>query len=278
MNADAYFETGSGKALCQDYAIAGSIKGTAYAIGADGCSSSADTDVGARLLSLTARSVCVSSWEYLRMPNIMTAVKSVEHLIVDRCKGLWRNLNVPPACFDATLWIILWPDDGDVVIFGWGDGAVIADYGTYTHITTHQYPYNAPLYLSYGILPTRKELHKAEHGHKLSFVNEWIVNDKRLEDKGAEKKSFTLDWDQSFYRVLSKEGLESIAVCSDGINTYMDEKNEPIEFWKMALEFTAYKNKTGEFVKRRMRKIAKENKILGFHHYDDIFCATIAGN
>ena len=50
MFADCAFAAGRGHDVCQDYAAAGGGADEPYAILADGCSTSPDTDVGARLL------------------------------------------------------------------------------------------------------------------------------------------------------------------------------------------------------------------------------------
>ena len=57
MNADSVFNIGATHAVCQDYVIArsgettfGSPNAGPYIILSDGCSSSPDTDMGARLL------------------------------------------------------------------------------------------------------------------------------------------------------------------------------------------------------------------------------------
>lgn len=271
MNADFYFESGLGKHICQDYAVAGIHKGIAYAIGSDGCSSSPDTDIGARLISLTARSISIPSWQV--NPILDTASKIIGSLVTDRCQNLWRQLNVPPNMFDATLWIILWPENGNPVVMGWGDGVIIADYGDHKKVVKHEYPYNAPLYLTYDIQEARKAEHYRQYGALKSVLSEWELY-RDLTSKLVLQTE--LKWDTYFARTFAQEGLVSIAVCSDGINTYMDNQNVSIPFWEMAIDFTAYKILGGEFVKRRMGKLSKELITAGVHHYDDVFCASIA--
>jgi hypothetical protein len=55
MKADSYFEIGSTHQVCQDYALAYASDDFAYAIMSDGCTSSLNTDIGARLVSVIAR-------------------------------------------------------------------------------------------------------------------------------------------------------------------------------------------------------------------------------
>ena len=55
MNTDFYCEIGDSHVACEDYALAGKINDNiSYAIVADGCSSSPNVDVGARVLAHAA--------------------------------------------------------------------------------------------------------------------------------------------------------------------------------------------------------------------------------
>src|SRR5215203_2249321 len=53
MNTDCFFNIGATHSVCQDYVVA-----SPYLILSDGCSSSPDTDIGARLLVKAAERVC----------------------------------------------------------------------------------------------------------------------------------------------------------------------------------------------------------------------------
>ena len=55
MNADYYIEKGQSHDFCEDFALAGKIGESAYAILSDGCSSSEHVDLGARLLVHAAK-------------------------------------------------------------------------------------------------------------------------------------------------------------------------------------------------------------------------------
>ncbi len=52
MNTDCFYSIGHSHKVCEDYALSGTIGDTlAYAVVCDGCSSSKQVDVGARLLA-----------------------------------------------------------------------------------------------------------------------------------------------------------------------------------------------------------------------------------
>jgi hypothetical protein len=55
MNADYDFQIGKDHQVCQDYSMVGYTEDKAVAILSDGCSASPHVDIGARLLTLSAR-------------------------------------------------------------------------------------------------------------------------------------------------------------------------------------------------------------------------------
>ncbi|MCA9708502.1 MAG: hypothetical protein KDK70_21815, partial [Myxococcales bacterium] len=56
MYVDAWFAIGDTHVVCEDFACAGHTEaGAGFAVVCDGCSSSPQTDVGARLLAAAAR-------------------------------------------------------------------------------------------------------------------------------------------------------------------------------------------------------------------------------
>src|SRR6185295_18680312 len=89
MNTDAAINIGSTHSVCQDYAIARN----GYVVLADGCSSSPDTDIGARLLvkALDQRLGTPTDIEELHRESARTAL------------GWAAMLGLPDQAVDATL-------------------------------------------------------------------------------------------------------------------------------------------------------------------------------
>ena len=77
MKADAYFEIGATHLVCQDYALAFANNEYAYAIVSDGCTSSPNTDIGARLISVIAKDAI----NYLYQRGHYDIATSSEHVI-----------------------------------------------------------------------------------------------------------------------------------------------------------------------------------------------------
>ena len=70
MNTDCYYEIGHSHIFCEDYALAGIVNNIGYAIVSDGCSSSDNVDVGARVLAHIAkvflRNLCLCNADVYR--------------------------------------------------------------------------------------------------------------------------------------------------------------------------------------------------------------------
>src|ERR1043166_8156900 len=89
MNADATINIGSTHAICQDYAIA---RGR-YVVLSDGCSSSPDTDIGARLLVKA-------------LDQSLSTATNIEELHKESARialGWASMLGLPAQSVDATL-------------------------------------------------------------------------------------------------------------------------------------------------------------------------------
>jgi len=278
MNTDSYFETGTGHAICEDYALSGEYKGLYYAIGSDGCSSSDDTDTGARLLCHIAKRKIMNMHDSFRAfedPKMTELEKILRILILQECKNIGNMLKLRSENFDATLWIAT-HCGRDVAVFGWGDGAVIKNCGELVQVTNLEYESNAPYYLSYGLSQERDAAYKKEYGSCYQAVSDVLKmrGSEKLEGDYRHERDCTAAFLMHEENALDGPMI-SLSVCSDGINTYQDKENNPITVLDIAEEYSAYKNYSGEFTKRRMLKIKKEKDICGAHHIDDIFCATV---
>lgn len=121
---DCCYEIGTTHQICQDYCKVSNNIGAL----SDGCSSSSDVDIGARLAVLYAL-----TGKPLNDINI-------NHLD-----------NVSPSFLDVTLWRIVNIVEGDnIIVEGYGDGVQVVEYKDNTReIFNVEYENNAPYYISY---------------------------------------------------------------------------------------------------------------------------------
>lgn len=258
MNPDSYFTIGRTHKVCEDYARSGYFKdGRAYAIVSDGCSSSPDTDFGARLLTMAARN-------QMNLPENMARTIAVAREMVP--SGLHPN------CTDATLLAAREVAHG-VAVTVCGDGVVIAlsRDGVWDR---WDFDYNgAPGYLSYMEDPDR-----------------WA----RYVDLGWNKRPIhysTPDGtDDSAHLTLQIEDLpwphffgsthyETIFLFTDGVHSFQRDTGvgmESVPMGDVVEQITALRSTKGEFVQRRCtafeRRFCTKNR---WHHNDDFGVAAI---
>ena len=282
MNTDAYYEMGSSHQVCEDYALSGIYQDMAYAIISDGCSSSINSDVGARLIGHIAKGVVI----YLKDRNLIGATdfpNVFKELIVRKAIEVKNSLGLSTDAFDATLLVNIALGE-KVFSIAWGDGYII--YMTKeSKLLVYDIGFSsgAPYYLSYEMNQAKKQNYMTEFG-----TGTITINSKSMLMDG------TLEWQNSVTNTilaesLYKEGLASMmkfaTVSSDGLGTYQDDpkiyrENESDRKSYEAVDIIplvmAYKNITGEFAVRRMQRLRMDMDKAKIVHLDDVSCASIA--
>ena len=257
MNCDSHFSIGKSHMVCEDYAYAGiNHNGNHVAIISDGCSSSDDTDFGARAFTRSAFNTGIdleySTSLYFRAERLLynslrDAVESVE------------RLNLSRFCLDTTLFYLEEYRDYVNIITS-GDGFVIAksDDGRIS-LWKIEYPSGAPFYFSYSLDLSRENRYREEFGMNRE-ITRYLIGDETTE-MSADQDAFGFK--------LPKDNYEFVAVCSDGIDTF----DMPVV--EVVKELSSFKNYTGEFVKRRVRAFLKKCRKNNINHSDDISMAAI---
>lgn len=282
MNTNAYFEIAAHYQVCEDYAISGTYQDMAYAIVCDGCSSSENSDVGARLMAHIAKGVIM----YLKDRNLLGSPEFVNHfkeLIVRKGIEVKNSLGLSTDAFDATLLVHI-AFDSKILSIAWGDGYIMYKTKDSKHLVYDiSFSTGAPYYLSYEMSTSKKQKYMDEFGEGTITIKNMT-----LSAEGA------VEWERSITNPIIAESLYKEAyasmisfatVSSDGLGTYQDNpkgiKEDGTEKRKYkAIEIIpqmmAYKTIAGEFVIRRMHRMKTDMAKANIIHFDDISCASIA--
>lgn len=278
ISVDSFLTIGNSHDVCEDYIIHG-MEPTPYIILADGCSSSKDTDVGARLLAHSAKEILV---RHLRQ-NEHIDREVLGKMAINNAENVARGLNLHNTCLDATL-IVMFISENRVIVYFYGDGNLVRIKNTSgTNYHNYEYEKNMPYYLSYGINVERQK----EYDKIMSVIDngtlyhKWIT--KKADHKPDDEIQLRMDVHDYYHPMIYNFDINDhdiIAIMSDGVESFFNPVDgEKIHRNDVIDQFTSFKNTNGEFAKRRCRKALKEFHKEGIEHYDDIsFGAFIIKN
>jgi len=208
MNADAHFGIGKTHKICEDYAIAGDFGIRPYAIVCDGCSSSRNTDIGARLLARAAAE------------NLLTFGDDFNPQAVAWQAAGWATaIGLHPTALDATLMAVFEMDNKQIRTVVVGDGVVAArlrDTGKYDYWAI-RYPSGAPGYLTYLLDPSRKATFLEQTAGKRVTEVSWG------NDSDRDNYTWVSDWEFGgpiWTHDLDPAAYDLVAVMSDGAESF----------------------------------------------------------
>lgn len=243
--ADAVFAIGKTHVVCQDYAFS---DGETVSL-SDGCSSSPDTDFGARFL-------CRMWSQALRLDFP------------------W----LPSGAFDATL-LTATVLGNSFYVQAWGDGVVIARRRDGSWIANViEFPSGAPLYASYGVDQRRLDRYCAEFGTEKRLITHWSATVKSEMPIPALTKTGGIQPYETLYPIAE---YDLVLLASDGVLSFQKPNGSATSrsFIDVGLpEIVAEllpRDLNGEFLKRRIKRFLAEKAKLGWHHNDDVAFAAV---
>lgn len=257
MNADCAFWIGSTHRVCQDYAVTGHADGTTYAVLADGCSGSPDTDIGARLLAKSAEQ---------RLPLCDGAIENAA-----ACAD---GLGLPPACLDATL-LTITAADGTFTARCFGDGVVaLGRHDGTVEAFVVSFAASYPRYLSYTLDADRRRLWLKQPGNTKT-VQRCVLG----ETLPAEPETSKRDCEQWTGSVAD---CRFVAVLSDGVQSFTQSvatdtsrTTQSVPVGDVLQLLLTFKGGQGQFVQRRVRAFQRECAARGWTHADDVSLAVV---
>lgn len=254
IQTDTFLKIGKTHQVCEDYIISGDLP-TKYVILSDGCSSSKNTEMGARIICHLAKQYLHYRKLDYRFPNL--DYDEMGLWIIHNAELTARQLGLPVNCLDATL-VVSYEHDGRFYIYMYGDGVVVTEHiSGVISVMEIEYTKNAPYYLSYRIDPERMDLF-----HKMG--QDLIIKSTFEDDY---KNTYAYDYKTLFH--FDVDTTPKILVCSDGIASFM-KGAEPEQTIEIAEEFLTYKSTKGEFLKRRLKRAIKIYEANSINHHDDL--------
>jgi hypothetical protein len=272
MNCDCAFFIGADHKICQDYALSKTDEETCAVVISDGCSSSPDTDIGARLLVKAA----AGSLSLIEIGDNALPGLDRYHQQTLRIAALGCNvIRLDPACLDATLITIKANADG-FVISCYGDGvfALLRRDGI-AEIVSIDFADGYPRYLSYLLHPERHDEFEAWTSNVKHVTHQYLPHG------ATERQIRRSDEAIEFHYGSSAEYLFVVAI-SDGIFSFTEATQAgssqpgrllPIE--EVLTPLLDFKNASGEFVQRRMQAFLRTCAIRRWRHSDDLAVAAI---
>lgn len=299
MNCDSHFEKGHSHLVCQDYALHEKFEDFQFVIVSDGCSSSKDTDVGARILCHVAKDYLIHYHKIgileslYQRDNLAEILLMLEPAIIKKCLELKTSLNMRSTAFDATLLIAL-NYKSSTVAMGRGDGAIIFKYQDRIKYVRGEYESGAPFYLSYKFNSDRLALYDTQFPGEFvrTYYNRkksdtiFTIDKKDSDDYRYSSLFYNSRYDKE-YRTENKDNgdegeikLESISIASDGLfsffyNPVVTGNSGPCNLDSIIPDYIDFKNTSDNFLKRRMRKVGSELDKIGVFHEDDLAIGTL---
>jgi hypothetical protein len=279
MNVDSAFQIGKSHRVCQDYAESGLHTmyqppgaRAAYAIVSDGCSSSPQTDFGARILTRI----------YSKHPDWMYRKYEFFEDHAAHLERYTKGLQLDATSMDATL--VAGAVFGDTYrVYVAGDGVVARVYADRISVTVVSYPSNAPLYLNYHLDENRKKAYRAKFGTKRNCLSYDILSNGEVNFESVYEEE-TED-ESVWYQEGSTAGLQALCLMSDGVESFYrmvlqgaTKVQDFIPLKEVLPKLLGFKGYQGEFVQRRMQRFSKDCHNLEWEHSDDLSLAVIAIN
>lgn len=262
-SADCHFARGRTHAVCEDYAIAR----MAFAAVSDGCSSSANTDWGARFIARAA------SMQYAEARQLTEEAELSGTGIAIRAYHMRMACGLHGTALDATL-LAAYRTDDVVEVRAWGDGIIAArlrETGEWEY-NIIEYLHNAPAYLSYLLDSDRMGEYLSQTGAKRTVsthLPDGLVSSDEHEGFPHNGDGFTFE----------TRHYDVVALLSDGAQTFQRTVGRsPVHVTTaQALEHLLdIRGTVGEFVTRPVKAfLTKHNPKEGWYHTDDLAVAAL---
>jgi len=287
MPIDSYYEIGGAHIVCEDYALHGQFKEMEYVIVSDGCSTAEHTEIGSQMLCHVAKyylSLFYSTGIFDEC-QLHTIAALLGNSILRKADELRKLYPITQKALEATLLIAV-RIGLKTYAFGWGDGVFIEKYKNIDdgsenfRVVNFEYPSNAPYYLIYDRERYADAMTKKGIDEPKVIYNIYQSNMDPHWDIGRADfdQIYMYEYEDVSLNSGSRDYLQSITICSDGISSYKDDEKNLVDLLTIVPEFSTFKSVEGEFVKRRMQFLKRTCQQKEWTHYDDVSNGTIYAN
>jgi len=263
MIIDNYTIKGSSHEICEDSSlsyISGEVENIginlnrATGIICDGCSSENNTHLGSSIIMYSAK-------KFLDIG--LDDIKLIMSNSIDVC-GI---LGIDKNCLYSTL-LYLEELNETIKIKLYGDGVFVFkyDFDEQLKYCKFEYTHNAPFYPIYyydkDLFEKYIEISK----------NEYLL---RTNDGVKNSIKFQIQDSKEYTNYFCKDHLEFIAILSDGIFSFIDEKNKSCVYSDLELfnKLFDFKLINKNFIKRRLKRFIQDMSKEGYKNFDDISIA-----
>jgi serine/threonine protein phosphatase PrpC len=258
MEINSLFIKGEEHKVCQDYALHGT-EPYPYLIVCDGSSSSQQSEIGSKLLALSAQKIL---HEQTEEELLKLTTQEIGNRIIQKAGYVAKQLGLNHETLDATLLLgYLNKNNNKFIVHAFGDGVIIYKKHNDVYYQSINYSENYPYYLSYQLDEERKSNLIKSIQQKMTVSFSKLGYEKTIEQEYSSLKHHTLEIDVN--------DLEWICLASDGIESFNQDAEKTIQ------QLSSFKNFRGVFLERRVNKLIKENKKNNITHYDDLSVAGI---
>lgn len=278
MNADCAFRIGASHSVCQDYARAGAhphatkeglgLQSGPYVILSDGCSSSPDTDFGARLLVRAAEQALRGGGG---VPP--SDLADVHEEAARRALAWAESAGLPPQAVDATL-LTAHLSGGQLILGCSGDGVIcLRSRAGALDVYAVSYPSGYPVYPSYAHQPGRLRALEAatlparEVRRFRSDSVEECLRPAGVTRGGPLTEVLAVSASDYEYAALFTDGIHSFHRAAQTAGGVVVESVTTDEALRALVSF---KGGGGSFVGRRVRRFGKDCEARGWRHEDDL--------
>jgi hypothetical protein len=266
-NLDAYFTIARQHFICEDYALT-AFEPIPHIIVCDGCSSSACTDVGARILAASASKTLREHFEE-ESHEALPSYTEFGYSVANRARHVNDLLGLPANALDATLLLAL-PYHRQIHVYAYGDGYILTrDLEGHVRTINMSFARNMPYYLSYWLDKSRREDYVSANDD-----GNGVLTIREIQTEGADMRQANYDEELNFS--FDIQSFSAIALASDGVSSFMSvEGQQKIPDSAIIEQLLAYKTTKGDFVKRRVRRMLKTYEKQGIYLTDDLAVATL---